>query len=70
MVDGEFREYILALKKWNMGNNVVYKLISQWNSFIKNNAFRQDDLGKVWAFCRSFKLGFAIIKANGVALAE
>ena len=29
VVDGEFREYTLALKKWNMGNNVVYNLISQ-----------------------------------------
>ncbi|KAH0989090.1 hypothetical protein GBA52_000573 [Prunus armeniaca] len=56
----------LRLKKWQMGGNHVYNLVSGWRKVAKANKLEEDEMVQLWSFRLNHdsQLCFVLVKVN------
>ncbi|KAK6275391.1 hypothetical protein POUND7_005100 [Theobroma cacao] len=64
LVEPSLEETTLSFRRWNMKNSSMYVLTKTWNSVVKNNQLKIDDVVQLWSFRVESSLCFALVK-NG-----
>lgn len=62
----------LRLKKWQMGGNHVYNLVSGWRKVAKANKLEEDEVVQLWSFRLNHdsQLCFVLVKVNSSTTAK
>ncbi|EOY23524.1 Uncharacterized protein TCM_015393 [Theobroma cacao] len=66
LVEPSLEETTLSFRRWNMKNSSMYVLTKTWNSVVKNNQLKIDDVVQLWSFRVESSLCFALVKVRDV----
>ncbi|XP_022775857.1 B3 domain-containing protein At5g24050-like [Durio zibethinus] len=65
LLEPSMEEISVTLKKWKYtGKSSSYVMTSTWNSVVKDNRLKIDDIVQLWSFRAKSKLCFALVKVQ------
>ncbi|XP_021294876.1 B3 domain-containing protein At1g05920-like [Herrania umbratica] len=64
LVEPSLEETTLSFRRWNMTKSSMYVLTKTWNSVVKNNQLKIDDVVQLWSFRVESSLCFALVKVH------
>ncbi|CAK8573152.1 unnamed protein product [Lathyrus sativus] len=60
VLDSDFNEFSLSLKKWNMTSCITYNLVQDWTDVLSKNNFKDYQKIDIWSFRVNGKLYFIL----------
>ncbi|KAE8690822.1 SET domain protein 16 isoform 1 [Hibiscus syriacus] len=61
-LDPSMEKTTMTFNRWDMGKNSLYVMIESWNSVVKSNKLKKDEIVQLWSFRMNSELCFALVR--------